>query len=184
MAVGNLVSPDIGESLFQLYVILKELCQLGPAPSDRWATSDLKEGFRHAGGERVDKGCGPRLIPVFHRVSLSSLLPSPGVLALDGFHRWFQPAIPSWLQKTYSVALERVQRAVQMDSVQEGGPRFGSVVGFSAGISWLVEACNTSEHLMWASFRAAGCKIYGLLLSQGSVELPCTQGACRLRGSE
>ncbi|XP_037057173.1 protein unc-13 homolog D isoform X2 [Peromyscus leucopus] len=72
-AVGSLVSPDMGESLFQLYVTLKELCQLGPVPSDS------------------------------------------GVLALDGFHRWFQPAIPSWLQKTYSVALERVQRAVQMD---------------------------------------------------------------------
>ncbi|XP_036052891.1 protein unc-13 homolog D isoform X2 [Onychomys torridus] len=75
-AVGNLVSPDMGESLFQLYVTLKELCQLGPVPSD-----------------------------------------SNGVLALNGFHRWFQPAIPSWLQKTYSVALERVQRAVQMDSL-------------------------------------------------------------------
>ncbi|XP_029402010.1 protein unc-13 homolog D [Mus pahari] len=74
VAVGNLVSPDIGESLFQLYVSLKELCQLGPVPSD-----------------------------------------SREVLALDGFHRWFRPAIPSWLQKTYSVALERVQRAVQMD---------------------------------------------------------------------
>lgn len=79
VAVGSLVSPEMGESLFQLYVSLKELCQLGPAPSD-----------------------------------------SDGVLALDGFHRWFQPAIPSWLQKTYSVALERVQRAVQMDMVQAG----------------------------------------------------------------
>ncbi|XP_076791570.1 protein unc-13 homolog D isoform X2 [Arvicanthis niloticus] len=76
VAVGNVVSPDIGESLFKLYVSLKELCQLGPVPSD-----------------------------------------SHEVLALDGFHHWFQPAIPSWLQKTYSVALERVQRAVQMDSL-------------------------------------------------------------------
>ncbi|XP_031210680.1 protein unc-13 homolog D isoform X5 [Mastomys coucha] len=75
-AVGNLVSPEMGESLFQLYVGLKELCQLSPGPTD-----------------------------------------SHEVLALDGFHRWFQPAIPSWLQKTYSVALERVQRAVQMDSL-------------------------------------------------------------------
>ncbi|XP_075846226.1 protein unc-13 homolog D isoform X1 [Microtus pennsylvanicus] len=75
-AVGSLVSPDMGESLFQLYVSLKELYQLGPVPSD-----------------------------------------NNGVLALDGFHRWFQPAIPSWLQKTYSVALERVQRAVRMDSL-------------------------------------------------------------------
>ncbi|XP_021096693.1 protein unc-13 homolog D isoform X2 [Heterocephalus glaber] len=75
-AVGSPVSPEMAESLFQLYVSLKELCQLGPVPADR-----------------------------------------DGVLALDGFHRWFQPAIPSWLQKTYSVALERVQRAVQMDKL-------------------------------------------------------------------
>uniref|UniRef100_A0A452U172 Unc-13 homolog D n=1 Tax=Ursus maritimus TaxID=29073 RepID=A0A452U172_URSMA len=65
--VGSPVSPEMGESLFQLYVSLKELCQLGPGPAER-----------------------------------------DGVLALDGFHRWFQPAIPSWLQKTYSVALARL----------------------------------------------------------------------------
>ncbi|XP_062071428.1 protein unc-13 homolog D isoform X2 [Lepus europaeus] len=75
-AVCSPVSPEVGESLFQLYVSLKELCQLGPPPSER-----------------------------------------DGVLALDGFHRWFQPAIPAWLQKTYNVALERVQRAVQMDQL-------------------------------------------------------------------
>ncbi|KAM8944128.1 protein unc-13 homolog D isoform 2-T2 [Lycaon pictus] len=76
VVAGNPVSPEVGESLFQLYVSLKELCQLGPAPAER-----------------------------------------DGVQALDGFHRWFQPAIPSWLQKTYSVALARVQRAVQMDEL-------------------------------------------------------------------
>lgn len=81
-AVGDLVSPDVGESLFQLYVSLREFCQLGPSDSHE-------------------------------------------VLALDGFHRWFQPAIPSWLQRTYSVALERVQRAVQMDSVQAGALGLG-----------------------------------------------------------
>uniref|UniRef100_A0A8C2RAD8 Unc-13-like protein D n=1 Tax=Capra hircus TaxID=9925 RepID=A0A8C2RAD8_CAPHI len=74
--VGGSVTPELGESLFQLYVSLKELYQLGPHPSER-----------------------------------------DGVLALEGFHRWFQPAIPSWLQKTYSVALARVQRAVQMDQL-------------------------------------------------------------------
>ncbi|KAK2502669.1 hypothetical protein MC885_016573, partial [Smutsia gigantea] len=74
--VSHPVSPETGESLFQLYISLKELCKLGPVPSER-----------------------------------------AGVLALDGFHRWFQPAIPSWLQKTYSVALARVQRAVQMDEL-------------------------------------------------------------------
>ncbi|XP_077922214.1 protein unc-13 homolog D isoform X5 [Halichoerus grypus] len=73
---GSPVSPEMGESLFQLYVSLKQLCQLDPGPAER-----------------------------------------DGVLALDGFHRWFQPAVPSWLQKTYSVALARVQRAVQMDEL-------------------------------------------------------------------
>ncbi|XP_064439629.1 protein unc-13 homolog D isoform X6 [Mirounga angustirostris] len=73
---GSPMSPEMGESLFQLYVSLKQLCQLDPGPTER-----------------------------------------DGVLALDGFHRWFQPAIPSWLQKTYSVALARVQRAVQMDEL-------------------------------------------------------------------
>ncbi|XP_053425515.1 protein unc-13 homolog D isoform X2 [Nycticebus coucang] len=75
-AVSSPVSPEMGESLFQLYISLKELCQLHPAPLER-----------------------------------------DGVLALDSFHCWFQPAIPSWLQKTYSVALARVQRAVQMDQL-------------------------------------------------------------------
>ncbi|XP_043317014.1 protein unc-13 homolog D isoform X3 [Cervus elaphus] len=74
--VGSSVTPEVGESLFQLYISLKELYQLGPLPSER-----------------------------------------DGVLALEGFHRWFQPAIPSWLQKTYSEALARVQRAVQMDQL-------------------------------------------------------------------
>ncbi|XP_022445285.1 protein unc-13 homolog D isoform X4 [Delphinapterus leucas] len=74
--VSGAMTPEMGESLFQLYVSLKELYQLGPVLSER-----------------------------------------DGVLALDGFHHWFQPAIPSWLQKTYSVALERVQRSVQMDEL-------------------------------------------------------------------
>ncbi|XP_077019975.1 protein unc-13 homolog D isoform X2 [Tamandua tetradactyla] len=75
-AVGGPMSPEMGENLFQLFISLKEFCQLGPVLSER-----------------------------------------DGALALDGFHRWFQPAIPSWLQKTYSVALARVQRAVQMDEL-------------------------------------------------------------------
>ncbi|XP_073654355.1 protein unc-13 homolog D isoform X3 [Tursiops truncatus] len=74
--VSGAVTPEMGESLFQLYISLKELYQLGPVLSER-----------------------------------------DGVLALEGFHHWFQPAVPSWLQKTYSVALERVQRAVQMDEL-------------------------------------------------------------------
>lgn len=35
VALRGPVSPEMGESLFQLYIILKELCQLGPAPSER-----------------------------------------------------------------------------------------------------------------------------------------------------
>lgn len=68
-----------------------------------------------------------------HPLLASPALPSPGVLALDGFHRWFQPAIPSWLQKTYSVALERVQRAVQMDTVQAGAVGLGVWLGSLLG---------------------------------------------------
>lgn len=35
--VSSPVSPEMGESLFQLYISLKELRQLGPAPSERCA---------------------------------------------------------------------------------------------------------------------------------------------------
>ncbi|KAG8147843.1 hypothetical protein E2320_022738, partial [Naja naja] len=38
-------------------------------------------------------------------------------LALTGFHLWFKEAIPLWLQKTYTIALERTQRAIQVDQV-------------------------------------------------------------------
>lgn len=72
-------------------------------------------GSGRAADRRVQESPQPRpspgSAPAFRR---------DGVLALDGFHRWFQPAVPSWLQKTYSVALARVQRAVQMDEVGEG----------------------------------------------------------------
>ncbi|CAN0138512.1 unnamed protein product [Rangifer tarandus platyrhynchus] len=97
--VGSSVTPEVGESLFQLYISLKELYQLGPLPSERWVVDWLR-------GEEGSQP--PRLTPA---------LPRDGVLALEGFHRWFQPAIPSWLQKTYSEALARVQRAVQMDQL-------------------------------------------------------------------
>ncbi|XP_072501830.1 protein unc-13 homolog D isoform X5 [Notamacropus eugenii] len=74
--VGSVVSPEMGESLFQLYLSLKELYELVPPPSER-----------------------------------------DGTLDLDGFHKWFLPAIPAWLLKTYTVALTRLQRAVQMDQL-------------------------------------------------------------------
>ncbi|KAM3844898.1 protein unc-13 homolog D isoform 1-T3 [Vipera latastei] len=38
-------------------------------------------------------------------------------LALTGFHLWFKEAIPLWLQKTYTIALERTQRATQVDQL-------------------------------------------------------------------
>lgn len=52
-----------------------------------------------------------------------------GPLALSNFHQWFKEAVPQWLQKAYTIALERAQRAVQMDQVTWGGehlpPSFG-----------------------------------------------------------
>ncbi|XP_075759754.1 protein unc-13 homolog D isoform X2 [Pelodiscus sinensis] len=40
-----------------------------------------------------------------------------GPLALTDFHQWFKEAIPKWLQKTYTIALERTQRAIQVDKL-------------------------------------------------------------------
>lgn len=52
-----------------------------------------------------------------------------GPLALSNFHQWFKEAVPQWLQKAYTIALERAQRAVQMDQVTPGRehlpPSFG-----------------------------------------------------------
>lgn len=41
-------------------------------------------------------------------------------LALSNFHQWFKEAVPQWLQKAYTIALERAQRAIQMDQVTWG----------------------------------------------------------------
>uniref|UniRef100_A0A674HJV0 Unc-13 homolog D n=1 Tax=Taeniopygia guttata TaxID=59729 RepID=A0A674HJV0_TAEGU len=49
-------------------------------------------------------------------------LPSrDGPLALSNFHQWFEEALPLWLQKAYSTALERAQRAIQMDQLKPYG---------------------------------------------------------------
>ncbi|XP_061222894.1 protein unc-13 homolog D isoform X4 [Neopsephotus bourkii] len=40
-----------------------------------------------------------------------------GPLALNNFHQWFKEGVPQWLQKAYTIALERAQRAVQMDQI-------------------------------------------------------------------
>ncbi|XP_021397370.3 protein unc-13 homolog D [Lonchura striata] len=44
-----------------------------------------------------------------------------GALALSNFHQWFEEALPLWLQKAYSTALERAQRAIQMDQLKPYG---------------------------------------------------------------
>ncbi|KFW84284.1 Protein unc-13 D, partial [Manacus vitellinus] len=44
-----------------------------------------------------------------------------GPLALSNFHQWFKEAVPQWLQKAYNTALERAQRAVQMDQLKPFG---------------------------------------------------------------
>uniref|UniRef100_A0A674HPR7 Unc-13 homolog D n=1 Tax=Taeniopygia guttata TaxID=59729 RepID=A0A674HPR7_TAEGU len=44
-----------------------------------------------------------------------------GPLALSNFHQWFEEALPLWLQKAYSTALERAQRAIQMDQLKPYG---------------------------------------------------------------
>ncbi|XP_053155878.1 protein unc-13 homolog D [Hemicordylus capensis] len=46
---------------------------------------------------------------------------SEGPLALANFHQWFKEAIPMWLQKTYAIALERTQRAIQVDQLKPLG---------------------------------------------------------------
>lgn len=46
---------------------------------------------------------------------------SEGPLALTNFHQWFKEAIPKWLQKAYTIALERTQRAIQVDQLKPLG---------------------------------------------------------------
>ncbi|XP_028572752.2 protein unc-13 homolog D isoform X1 [Podarcis muralis] len=40
-----------------------------------------------------------------------------GPLELTNYHQWFKEAIPKWLQKAYTIALERTQRAIQVDQL-------------------------------------------------------------------
>ncbi|XP_048343654.1 protein unc-13 homolog D isoform X2 [Sphaerodactylus townsendi] len=42
-------------------------------------------------------------------------------LELMNFHQWFKEAIPKWLQKTYTIGLERTQRAVKVDQLKPLG---------------------------------------------------------------
>ncbi|XP_065550185.1 protein unc-13 homolog D isoform X6 [Lathamus discolor] len=44
-----------------------------------------------------------------------------GPLALNNFHQWFKEGVPQWLQKAYTIALKRAQRAVQMDQLTPFG---------------------------------------------------------------
>lgn len=43
-AMGSPMSPEMGENLFQLYIILKELYQLSPESSQRWAANGPGSG--------------------------------------------------------------------------------------------------------------------------------------------
>uniref|UniRef100_A0A670ICD3 Unc-13 homolog D n=1 Tax=Podarcis muralis TaxID=64176 RepID=A0A670ICD3_PODMU len=46
-----------------------------------------------------------------------SFLSREGQLELTNYHQWFKEAIPKWLQKAYTIALERTQRAIQVDQL-------------------------------------------------------------------
>ncbi|XP_054831223.1 protein unc-13 homolog D isoform X2 [Eublepharis macularius] len=46
---------------------------------------------------------------------------SEGPLELMNFHQWFKEAIPKWLQKAYTIGLERTQRAVRVDQLKPLG---------------------------------------------------------------
>ncbi|XP_077183900.1 protein unc-13 homolog D isoform X3 [Paroedura picta] len=46
---------------------------------------------------------------------------SEASLEVMNFHQWFKEAIPKWLQKTYTIGLERTQRAVQVDQLKPLG---------------------------------------------------------------
>uniref|UniRef100_A0A5F8GZT2 Unc-13 homolog D n=1 Tax=Monodelphis domestica TaxID=13616 RepID=A0A5F8GZT2_MONDO len=106
-AVGSVVSPEMGESLFQLYLSLKELYQLVPPPPER---------------------C---------------------LLDLDGFHKWFLPAIPAWLLKTYSVALARLQRAVQMDQLVPLGELIKHSTSAVDLSTCFAQISHTARQLAW-----------------------------------
>lgn len=154
-AVGSLVSPDMGESLFQLYVTLRELCQLGPVPSDRWASGPQD-------GKALSE-LWPKASPAFHRLSLSSpqqWSPGPG---------WFPPLVPAHHPL---LAAEDLQCCLGAGAAccadgpgAGGGPRFGSEVGFSAGTSCPVEASHCRVFLCPGVLRAEGAVGGALLLS-------------------
>ncbi|XP_007482696.2 protein unc-13 homolog D isoform X2 [Monodelphis domestica] len=107
-AVGSVVSPEMGESLFQLYLSLKELYQLVPPPPERDRSLDL-----------------------------------------DGFHKWFLPAIPAWLLKTYSVALARLQRAVQMDQLVPLGELIKHSTSAVDLSTCFAQISHTARQLAW-----------------------------------
>lgn len=61
-AVSGPVSPEMGESLFQLYTSLKELSRLAPAPSERWAAGGSGSGSVR-GGQEGPPACAGRPSP-------------------------------------------------------------------------------------------------------------------------
>ncbi|NXH15936.1 UN13D protein, partial [Bucco capensis] len=70
-------------------------------------------------------------------------------LALSNFHQWFKEAVPQWLQKTYTIALERAQRAIQMDQLTpfgEHNKHSTSIVDLSTCYAQIVK---TWQQLSW-----------------------------------
>uniref|UniRef100_G1MZP0 Uncharacterized protein n=1 Tax=Meleagris gallopavo TaxID=9103 RepID=G1MZP0_MELGA len=79
----------------------------------RWGV-ELKPLLNHLPQDQEQRGSF-----MLHFLVLGFHLDGP--LALSDFHQWFKEAVPQWLQKAYSIALERTQRAVQMDQLTPFG---------------------------------------------------------------
>uniref|UniRef100_A0A803T0D2 Unc-13 homolog D n=1 Tax=Anolis carolinensis TaxID=28377 RepID=A0A803T0D2_ANOCA len=109
-------------------------------------------------------------------------------LELANFHQWFKELIPKWLQKAYTIALERTQRAVQVDQLMplgEMNKHSTSTVDLSTCYAQMVK---TWQQLDWpdpeeafmimVKFVEDMCKIalmYCRLLKQRAEELSSNQ---------
>uniref|UniRef100_G1KGM2 Unc-13 homolog D n=1 Tax=Anolis carolinensis TaxID=28377 RepID=G1KGM2_ANOCA len=117
---------------------------------------------------------------------LKDFVKSP--LELANFHQWFKELIPKWLQKAYTIALERTQRAVQVDQLMplgEMNKHSTSTVDLSTCYAQMVK---TWQQLDWpdpeeafmimVKFVEDMCKIalmYCRLLKQRAEELSSNQ---------
>lgn len=63
--------------------------------------------------------CINTYIILFHEFSLSSKLTSPKDLYIQGsFHNWFHTSVAQWLDIAYFKAINRIKKAVQLDSLK------------------------------------------------------------------